>query len=186
MTVLKEYRIVMPVTLEEFKKAHRFSCTEVSRENTGGGEGVEVLTNEPFEEGDRSGNYTHKIMHVGSRLPGILQKVMPTGSSTFHEKSWNSFPHCRTVITNPDYMKDNFEVVITTINKAYDLADSDNVHGLSNRQLAEREVVHIDIGDPNQVGWRDYEEKYDPGKFENSLDKSRSALKPDWLSELNP
>ena len=37
---------------------------EASKNETGGGEGVEVITNEPFEEGDRKGQYTHKIYHL--------------------------------------------------------------------------------------------------------------------------
>ena len=45
-----------------------------SREESQGAEsGVEILVNEPYEEGPGgSGQYTHKIYHVGKHLPGRL------------------------------------------------------------------------------------------------------------------
>lgn len=50
--------------------AQLFSVAEASKDNTGGGEGIEVLKNEPFEnfpllDGQYSkGQYTHKIYHI--------------------------------------------------------------------------------------------------------------------------
>ena len=55
MTIIKEYRIPMPITLEEYQIGQLYATAECSKDNTGGGEGVEVLKNEPFTEGDRSG-----------------------------------------------------------------------------------------------------------------------------------
>lgn len=38
---------------------------EASKNETGGGEGVEVLKNEPYENEDgEKGQYTHKIYHL--------------------------------------------------------------------------------------------------------------------------
>lgn len=39
----------------------KFSASESSGDD---GDGVEVLKNEPFEESDRRGQYTHKIYHL--------------------------------------------------------------------------------------------------------------------------
>ena len=50
--------------------AQLFTVAEASKENTGGGEGIEVLKNEPYEGkallGDRftKGQYTYKIYHL--------------------------------------------------------------------------------------------------------------------------
>lgn len=40
-------------------------------ESKGTGSGVEILVNEPYEGGPGgTGQYTHKVYHVGSHLPG--------------------------------------------------------------------------------------------------------------------
>jgi len=40
-------------------------------ESQGAGSGVEILTNQPYTEGPGgSGQYTYKIYHIGSHLPG--------------------------------------------------------------------------------------------------------------------
>lgn len=50
-----------------------YSVAEASKNETGGGEGVEVLVNEPYEKEDgEKGQYTHKIYH--------LQRYVPCGS----------------------------------------------------------------------------------------------------------
>lgn len=37
---------------------------EASKNETGGGEGIEVLKNEPYEKEGEKGQYTHKIYHL--------------------------------------------------------------------------------------------------------------------------
>lgn len=37
---------------------------EASKNETGGGEGIEVLKNEPYEKDGEKGQYTHKIYHL--------------------------------------------------------------------------------------------------------------------------
>ncbi len=51
----------------------------VCRKETGGGEGVEILKNEPFEGKDfvggryTKGQYTYKIYHVETKLPKVIR-----------------------------------------------------------------------------------------------------------------
>lgn len=58
------------VCLFQYQVAQLYSVAEASKNETGGGEGVEVLKNEPFENypllGNRysSGQYTYKIYHL--------------------------------------------------------------------------------------------------------------------------
>lgn len=61
----------MPLSVEEFQVGQLYSVTEASKNETGGGEGVEILRNEPFSnlpliDGYDSGQYTHKIYHLQS------------------------------------------------------------------------------------------------------------------------
>ena len=42
-----------------------YSTAEASKNETGGGEGVEILVNEPFENEELGkGQYTHKVYHL--------------------------------------------------------------------------------------------------------------------------
>jgi hypothetical protein len=49
-----------------------YALQKKSREESkGAGSGVEILVNEPYDDGPGGhGQYTHKIYHVGSHLPG--------------------------------------------------------------------------------------------------------------------
>ncbi len=41
-----------------------YAVAEASKNETGGGEGVEVIENRPYEENGEKGQYTHKIYHL--------------------------------------------------------------------------------------------------------------------------
>jgi hypothetical protein len=70
--IIKEYRVVLPMSVEEYQVGQLFSVAEASKNETGGGEGVEVLENKPFSDFPLldgkydSGQYTHKIYHLQS------------------------------------------------------------------------------------------------------------------------
>lgn len=65
-------RVILPLTIEEYQVGQLWSVAEASHAETGGGEGVEVLRNEPYEdfpllhEQFGEGQYTHKIYHLDS------------------------------------------------------------------------------------------------------------------------
>ena len=70
---------IVIVTLFCFAVAQLYAVAEASKAETGGGEGVEVLKNEPYDEthekyiplmGGRfsKGQYTHKIYHLASKV----------------------------------------------------------------------------------------------------------------------
>ena len=162
-----------------------YAVAQASLEETGGGEGVEVLANEPYTgkplmDGKYSevshkeiprldqvpnvgffsqGQYTKKIYHLENKVPSIVKYIAPKGSLQLHEEAWNSHPeYCRTVITNPGYMKDNFLLKIETLCVEGDRGNLDNAHGLPPELLAKRKVVKVDIAS-NQVKNDGFESK---------------------------
>ena len=72
-----------------------------------------------------------------------------------HEEAWNAYPYCKTVLSNPGYMKvtlslssrsfsnvtfqDNFYIIIETYHLG-DRGDKENVHELEEKKLKKREV----------------------------------------------
>jgi hypothetical protein len=190
--LIKEFRIPLPFTCDEYKLGQLWSTGEASKNETGGGEGIEVLTNEPFEEGEhiddldkpRKGQFTHKIYHIASRVPRFVRYIAPKGSLEIYERSWNCFPWNKTVISNPEYMKEGFHVTIISMHVDNDNGKLDNVHELDEKQLAKREIVPIDIvNDP--VDPRDYKEDEDLSKIKSEK-TGRGPFPKDWQETTQP
>lgn len=178
--ITKEYRVILPMTVSEYQVAQLFSVAEASKNETGGGEGIEILKNEPYEEGDEKGQYTHKIYHLESRVPTFVKYVLPKQSLQMNEVAWNAYPKCKTVLTNP-YLADKFEISIETRHLP-DNGTSENVHGLSPEEWKKVEVVKIDIAnDPVSSG--DYDAQFDPTKIRSER-AGRGPLNKTWIEEL--
>jgi len=183
------------MTVEEYQIAQLYSVAQASKNETGGGEGIEVLKNEPFSVthnppetpllGGRytDGQYTHKIYRIQSKVPNFVRWFAPAGSLEFHEKAWNGYPYCRTVITNPDYMKDNFFLKIETLHSP-DRGTQDNAHQLPPDLLSKREVHIIDIAN-DPVSRSDYKEEWDPTKYK-SHKTGRGPLQGKWIDSVQP
>ncbi|XP_036209305.1 phosphatidylinositol transfer protein beta isoform isoform X3 [Myotis myotis] len=180
MVLIKEFRVVLPCSVQEYQVGQLYSVAEASKNETGGGEGIEVLKNEPYEKDGEKGQYTHKIYHLKSKVPGFVRLIAPEGSLVFHEKAWNAYPYCRTIVTN-EYMKDDFFIKIETWHKP-DLGTLENVHGLDPNTWKTVEIVHIDIADRSQVEPADYKADEDPALFQSAKTK-RGPLGPNWKQE---
>lgn len=177
------------MTVEEYQIALLWGVAKVSRESTGGGEGIIVLKNEPFT-GKRDlfkhftdGQYTHKIYKLQSKVPKWIRAIAPKGSLEMHEKAWNAYPFCRTIIDNPDYMKDNFFIKIESFH-ADDNGKLENPFDLPADLLKKREIVYIDIAN-DKVSPGDYKEDEDPTKV-LSKKTGRGMLKPNWKDTAKP
>ncbi|KAG7490097.1 phosphatidylinositol transfer protein beta isoform isoform X1 [Solea senegalensis] len=180
MSFIKEYRVVLPCSVEEYQVGQLFSVAEASKNETGGGEGIEVLKNEPYVEDGEKGQYTHKLYHLKSKVPAFINMIAPEGSLVFHEKAWNAYPYCRTIVTN-EYMEDNFIIKIETWHKP-DLGKSENVHNLDSDTWKKVVVVPIDIAN-DQINTSDYKQEEDPTKFKSEK-TGRGPLGPNWMKEL--
>ncbi|XP_064460776.1 phosphatidylinositol transfer protein alpha isoform-like [Ornithodoros turicata] len=187
--LIKEFRVVLPITVPEYQIGQLYSVAEASKNETGGGEGIEVLKNEPFENfpllGGKftRGQYTYKIYHLASKVPAFLRLLAPKGSLEIHEEAWNAYPYCRTVLTNPDYMKNNFTLCIETMH-APDNGTQENAHELPPEKLKLREVETIDIAN-DPVAAKDYKDDEDPTKFK-SKKTGRGPLQGEWMKDCTP
>lgn len=188
--LIKEFRVTLPLTVEEYQVGQLYGVAEASKNETGGGEGVEVRKNEPFQGvpllGGKytKGQYTYKVYHMQSKVPSVIKKIAPKGSLEVHEEAWNAYPYCKTVITNPDYMKQNFLISIETMH-VQDDGNQENVHQLSPEELKLREVIRIDIADP-PVNSADYRESEDPTKFHSEKTGRGPLVRGRWQNEVAP
>jgi hypothetical protein len=187
--LIKEFRVVLPLTVEEYQIGQLYSVAEASKNETGGGEGVEVIKNEPFDNypllGGKfsKGQYTYKIYHLASKVPTFVKFLAPKGSLEIHEEAWNAYPYCKTVITNPDYMKNNFHITIETMHSP-DKGTQENAHELSPEKLRQRDVIFIDIANDPVLN-KDYKETEDPTKIQ-SQKTGRGPLIGNWKETAQP
>ena len=103
--------------------------------------------------------------------------VAPKGSLEIHEEAWNAYPYCKTVLSNPGYMKGNFYIIVETYHLP-DRGTQDNVHELEDKKLKKRSVVRIDIAN-DPVNSADFKADEDPTTFK-SCKTGRGPLSGDW------
>uniref|UniRef100_A0A0K8S6L2 Phosphatidylinositol transfer protein N-terminal domain-containing protein n=1 Tax=Lygus hesperus TaxID=30085 RepID=A0A0K8S6L2_LYGHE len=99
MVLLKEYRICMPLSVEEYRIGQLYMIARHSLEQTESGNGVEIVENKECEDPQHGkGQFTEKRIHLNGRLPYWLQAVLP---SVFYitEKAWNYYPYTVTEYT---------------------------------------------------------------------------------------
>ena len=113
----------------------------------------------------------------------IFRTVMGKGGLDLHEEAWNAYPYCKTVITNPNYMKDNFKVVIETLHLP-DNGNSENVLGKSKKEL---DVIVIDLLDIIKEK-TNLSQSVDANPVTYSSERSgRGPLDPEtWLESTKP
>ncbi|XP_050734056.1 protein retinal degeneration B-like isoform X7 [Eriocheir sinensis] len=179
-----EYRIPLPLTVDEYRIAQLYMLAKKSRqESHGEGSGVEILVNEPYTDGpgpEGKGQYTHKVYHVGSHLPGWLKSLIPKSALSVEEEAWNAYPYTKTRFTCPFVEKFSIEVETYYYN---DGGSQENVFNLSKSEMKQREVDLIDVV-KDQLYGADYVEDEDPRKYV-SQKTSRGPLGDNWIAEYS-
>lgn len=177
---MKEYRIPLPMSLEEYRIAQLYMIQKKSRlESTGSGSSVEIIENVPYENGPGgNGQYTKKIYHIGSHLPGWLKALLPKTALRVEEEAWNAYPYTKTRHTCP--FIERFFIDIET-HYLPDLGQTENVFNLS---YSARKNCEIDLIDPvkDPFPQKDYKKEEDPCKFVSNK-TGRGPLSDDWLDE---
>ncbi|XP_078809131.1 membrane-associated phosphatidylinositol transfer protein 2 isoform X8 [Oryzias latipes] len=180
--LIKEYRIPMPMSVEEYRIAQLYMIQKKSREETcGEGSGVEILENKPYTDGPGgTGQYTHKVYHIGMHIPSWFRSILPKAALRVEEESWNAYPYTRTRYTCPFVEK--FSIDIETYYKS-DTGNQPDVFNLSAADKRQRTIDPIDIvTDP--IAPHEYKAEEDP-RFYKSVKTQRGPLRDDWIEEYN-
>ncbi|XP_037600170.1 membrane-associated phosphatidylinositol transfer protein 2 isoform X6 [Cebus imitator] len=178
--IIKEYRIPLPMTVEEYRIAQLYMIQKKSRNETyGEGSGVEILENRPYTDGPGgSGQYTHKVYHVGMHIPSWFRSILPKAALRVVEESWNAYPYTRTRFTCPFVEK--FSIDIETFYKT-DAGENPDVFSLSPVEKNQLTIDFIDIvKDP--VPHNEYKIEEDPKLFQ-STKTQRGPLSDNWIEE---
>ncbi|KAH9370936.1 hypothetical protein HPB48_012239 [Haemaphysalis longicornis] len=142
--LIKEYRVVLPLTLEEYKVGQAFTMNELESGN------IEVILDEPFYLSQglwngkfSSGRHTYRIHHQDRICPMYLRSIAPEDALIYNEETWDAYPYRRTVLTNAR-MGQYFYCRVETMH-ASDRGTQENIHELPQEMLEARMVEVIDI-----------------------------------------
>ncbi|XP_061622963.1 membrane-associated phosphatidylinositol transfer protein 2-like isoform X5 [Phyllopteryx taeniolatus] len=180
--LIKEYRIPMPMSVEEYRIAQLYMIQKKSREEScGEGSGVEILKNKPYTDGPGgTGQYTHKVYHIGMHIPSWFRSILPKAALRVEEESWNAYPYTRTRYTCPFVEK--FSIDIETYYMD-DTGSQPDVFNMSAADKRQRTVDPIDIvTDP--IPPHEYKAEEDPRLYK-SAKTQRGPLLDDWIEEYN-
>jgi hypothetical protein len=173
--IIKEFRIPLPLTVEEYQVAQLYSVSKMSVQETSGQEGVEIVKNEPYENSEGKGQYTYKLYHLGNKMPGWIAAILPKDLKVLHEEAWNAYPICKTVITSP-YFGDKFLIQIDSVHKPFNGKYEENVFPVAaeNKKYYSTDVIDIanDALDPKECA-------DDPTKF-RSAKAERGPFAGNW------
>lgn len=162
-----------------------------SADETGHGEGITVVKNEPYDDANGKGQYTEKIIHLGNRLPGWLRALMPGSLLQLKERAWNAFPYTRTEYECPGF-GDKFVL------KVWSTYQPDNgrpgthfrpdahvlFHGLPPEfiQGAAPDIINIAT---DEIPAKHYKREEDPALF-TSKRTGRGPFLPGWEKAQSP
>uniref|UniRef100_A0A671N1S4 Membrane-associated phosphatidylinositol transfer protein 2-like n=1 Tax=Sinocyclocheilus anshuiensis TaxID=1608454 RepID=A0A671N1S4_9TELE len=180
--LIKEYRIPMPMSVEEYRIAQLYMIQKKSREESEGeGSGVEILENRPYRDGPGgSGQYTHKVYHIGQHIPSWFRSILPKAALRVEEESWNAYPYTRTRYTCPFVEK--FSIDIETYYKP-DTGCQNDVFNMSSAEKRQRDIDPIDIVN-EFIAPHEYLAEEDP-KLYKSYKTQRGPLSDNWIVEIN-
>ncbi|KDR21990.1 cytoplasmic phosphatidylinositol transfer protein 1 isoform X2 [Zootermopsis nevadensis] len=181
MVLTKEYRICMPLTVEEYQVGQLYMIARHSHEQTDSGEGVEVVENVACEDPEHGkGQYTEKRIHLSSRLPYWIQSFIP---KLFYvtEKAWNYYPFTITEYTCSFIPK--FSISIKTKYENNN-GSTENCLNLDPVSLNERLIEFVDIA-YDEVNPKHYKEEEDVRYFQ-SKKTGRGPLVEGWREAVTP
>ncbi|KAG8041363.1 hypothetical protein G9C98_002351 [Cotesia typhae] len=181
MVLTKEYRICMPLTVEEYRIGQLYMIARHSHEQSDSDEGVEVVENTECEDPVHGkGQFTEKRIHLSNKLPYWIQALIPR---IFYvtEKAWNYYPFTITEYTCSFIPK--FQISIKTRYEDNN-GSSENCLGLTPVELIHREVDFIDIA-YDELSAKHYKEEEDP-KFYQSKKTGRGPLIEGWRENTQP
>ncbi|NWU73218.1 PITC1 protein, partial [Pterocles burchelli] len=182
--LVKEYRICMPLTTEEYRVGQLYTISKHSHQESEKGEGVEVVKNEPHEDPVHGpGQFTEKRVHLSSKLPSWARAVTPR---IFYitEKAWNYYPYTITADSRAPQCSflPKFSIYIET--KYEDnCGDSENIFR-SDKILGDHEVSFLDIAF-DEIPERYYRSLEDP-RFFSSAKTGRGPLREGWRLHTQP
>lgn len=169
----------MPLTVEEYRIGQLYMITKHSHEQSDGGDGVEVVRNEPdIHPKYGPGQVTEKRIYLTSKLPSWMKKFVPM---IFYvtEKAWNFYPY-----TITEYSCSFLPRLQVKIETRFENDNGSNENVFGDNPTPKNSVYFLDIlSDP--IPDKHYNKEEDLSSWVS--DKTgRGPLVEGWRKNYNP
>lgn len=131
--MLKEFRVSMPMSLEEYKVIQFYNAAKSSNFN-------------PLLGGRFSNKeYKKETMNLAGLVPDWFKPYMKTSDSLeYQAESWSAFPYRKVILTHKGYDTDNFYIEVeTSLFKGW--GERENVFNLGAKMLDQRAIYWFDL-----------------------------------------
>uniref|UniRef100_A0A8C7X1F6 Phosphatidylinositol transfer protein cytoplasmic 1b n=1 Tax=Oryzias sinensis TaxID=183150 RepID=A0A8C7X1F6_9TELE len=177
--LMKEYRICMPLTVEEYRIGQLYMISKHCCEQSDGGEGVEVVRNEPDMHPEHgAGQLTEKRIYLSSKLPSWAKAFVPR---IFYvtEKAWNFYPY-----TITEYSASFIPKFSIRIETRFEDNNGNNDRVFGDTPTPAENVSFLDIlSDP--IPEKHYKESEDLSRWRSSK-TNRGPLEIGWKDHHKP
>ncbi|KAM9954384.1 hypothetical protein ACTFIW_003925 [Dictyostelium discoideum] len=173
--------MVLPLTVEEYQIAQLYMVAKKSKESTKGGEGIEIIKNEPFDNEKGKGQYTEKIIYLANSLPRFAAAILPSSALKIEEKAWNAYPYCKTEYSCPFFG----EKLVLSIESMHlpGRGEVENALKCDAETLKQRHVDFIDIANDQP---KEYIKEEDPKIFKSVKTERGPLDDPKWRDKVEP
>ncbi|CAJ1062419.1 cytoplasmic phosphatidylinositol transfer protein 1b isoform X1 [Xyrichtys novacula] len=177
--LMKEYRICMPLTVDEYRIGQLYMISKHSCEQSGGGEGVEVVRNEKDTHPQYGpGQLTEKRIYLSSKLPSWAKAFVPRFFYVT-EKAWNFYPY-----TITEYSVSFLPKFSIRIETRFENNNGSNSNVFGDTPTPEKNVSFLDIlSDP--IPEKHYRESEDLSRWQSSK-TGRGPLERGWKDDHKP
>nr|XP_057912464.1 cytoplasmic phosphatidylinositol transfer protein 1b [Doryrhamphus excisus] len=177
--LMKEYRICMPLTVDEYRIGQLYMISKHSCEQSGGGEGVVVVKNQSDVHPQHGpGQMTEKRIFLSSKLPAWAKTFAPR-FFYLTEKAWNFYPYTITEYSASFLPKFSIRIETRFENNN---GSNDNVFG--DTPTPAENVAFLDIlRDP--IPEKHYKESEDLSRWQSSKTE-RGPLEEGWRDDHQP
>lgn len=187
-----EFRIFVPLQLPQCRTAAKYSVNKRTREETGGGDGFEIVDSGYFDEDGIRGRYVHRVLHFKNRVPGAIRWLIPDKYAHVHENNRNAFPHYTATFRDPPL---GDKMILDTETRHFEYTKGmqipENCMNFTPDELRIRKIRYLDVLN----GPKSEKEKYDIHGFScpeagiqelvGPTGKSNDKEIPEWVEHYN-
>lgn len=187
-----EFRIFMPFKLPWCRAAAKYAVNRRTTEESGNGDGFEIIEAGNFEEDGHVGRYVHRVLHFKNKVPAAIRWALPEKYSSILETNKNCFPHYVATF-HMEQLGD--DLICDTETRHVESPDPenipDNVMGFTDDELKIRKIVYLDILDGPEPKHKEFDIhgfSFEEGGIPPFPTKKRdgdSKKPPRWLEGYN-
>nr|XP_061813576.1 cytoplasmic phosphatidylinositol transfer protein 1b [Nerophis lumbriciformis] len=180
--LMKEYRICMPLTVDEYRIGQLYMISRHSCEQSGEGEGVVVVRNELDTHPQHGpGQVTEKRIYLSSKLPSWAKIFVPDFCYVT-EKAWNFYPF--TITGAAEYSVSFLPKFSVRIETRFENNNGSNDNVFGDTPTPAENVSFLDIlSDP--IPEKHYKESEDLSRWQ-SAKTERGPLEEGWRDQHRP